>query len=1375
MMKMNLFAAVSVACALTASAIQDRSLAEFPRFAGETDDAPRFQRAVDACTCAVLTVPGGDYMFAKTVVVTNLCSIEMSPSAVVTATAKMEWMIRIDAMWQFSPKTAPKGVNAERYNLAYRGGTLDANGKNANMYGSPSGGGIWIAGRTMAVAQGASLTAIGDNTGYGSAGGGGRISFGVGLSSAQIDALAEGGEPSGLSFGTLVGVNANVKGGTYSSGAGYAPSGTATVVADKSVSVPVWIPATPAEYENGSLVPNYGFYAYEAANIPALMAPSGTYPAVYQNARRLVNEGAVTNDAAAVRTVTWQWGSEECLVRFVPCGNGKITENGTDYATAGEAWIATGTELALTATPDDGATFVTWAGDIPGMSTNAVSFSVTVDKSMVIDALFSGLVPATKTFVGASGGFWHDAANWDPAGVPSLVDSVVLNGKAVYCNGIALANSIAQTSGTLVIGGNGTTVETQTQVTDFYVPWTGLFTLGDVSISGGGFSLGARRTVYTGFGAAIGGDLTVSGTAKAAFYAPESAKADLASLWTNAMKVAVSGEFSVTDTATVYVEADGLSGNPVKFEVAGEVTIGERATINADARGWHWYAYDSQNPDPRPERHVDGSIYTLCPGYGSSYTVGGAYGLSGETDSNLRRPFGYLYAPYLSGGACAPYGNAPSRAGGQIWIETLATLTLDGTLTANASEGGGTRADASGGGIWLCAKKLVAGSSAKLLAKGGNGSGAGTYSGGTGGRISVALGVTPGDLEALAHGEEPENLAYAQTLDYGTYSVAGGYNRSASGISYYAPDGTVSTVVGEVDEYDLTVQSSPLSVLAENLEYTTYRVAKGASWSRTVGAVGYDPANPDSVRYVCEGWVVSNTTEEVAHGADSTASFTATKGPFTLTWHWGVRETLAKVVPNDPELGGVSVNGAAATPTADVWTRDTDEVTLTAEPNAGAEFVCWYGDVPLGKATERTLTLGAAVSSGLKPVFRKVAEPTNYVWQVADGKSGNWEDAANWDPANVPGLADTVTISNGTCMASNYAACAVLRLSGKGALKVGVARSAPFGEAVLKVVQDMTLADSANLTVNDDRGSFLHEARVDVGGNLTMDGNSTFAFGAGPTNAVSITLATGSSPVTVGGRFTVDGKAKVTVKGDPWTGGSAVFRVGEFVVTSNATVSAVGGGHALMTGTGVFPVNLAPGYGANHSVGGGYGGRGRDVNDAAGLPYGFAMAPIHPGSQMGDYRYGYDYRGGGLIRVHAAGRMTLNGIFDADCNNRTYNNSSGGGIWLTAGDRVAVGETAVFRARGGTGATVGIGGGGRISVCQFISPAQADRMALDGEYHGVGKAAKHVFGRDEFRAAFNLPETAINLSNGANSEAEPYGGSFTYIDGTPSGLMLIVR
>ena len=126
--KLLMAAALAAVLPVTLFAGRDNSLADFPRLAGESDDAPRFQRAVDACKCGVLTVPGDDYTFAQTVYVTNLCSIVMSPSARIKAVAEMEWMIKIDAMWQYRPKTAPAGVNAEMYNLTYRGGTLDANG-----------------------------------------------------------------------------------------------------------------------------------------------------------------------------------------------------------------------------------------------------------------------------------------------------------------------------------------------------------------------------------------------------------------------------------------------------------------------------------------------------------------------------------------------------------------------------------------------------------------------------------------------------------------------------------------------------------------------------------------------------------------------------------------------------------------------------------------------------------------------------------------------------------------------------------------------------------------------------------------------------------------------------------------------------------------------------------------------------------------------------------------------------------------------------------------------------------------------------------------------------------------------------------------------
>ena len=111
-MKMTIVSGVVLA-AMVAFGVADHSITEFPRLKGETDDAPRFQRAVDACYGGgVLTVPSGDYTLAQTVFVTNLCSIEMSAGAYVKAVAEMDWMFKINQMWQFSPKTAPKGVNA---------------------------------------------------------------------------------------------------------------------------------------------------------------------------------------------------------------------------------------------------------------------------------------------------------------------------------------------------------------------------------------------------------------------------------------------------------------------------------------------------------------------------------------------------------------------------------------------------------------------------------------------------------------------------------------------------------------------------------------------------------------------------------------------------------------------------------------------------------------------------------------------------------------------------------------------------------------------------------------------------------------------------------------------------------------------------------------------------------------------------------------------------------------------------------------------------------------------------------------------------------------------------------------------------------------
>ncbi len=115
--------------ALCASGATDHSVTEFPRLAGETDDAPRFQRAVDACRGGgLLSVPSGEYTFARTLYITNLCSVRLSPAAVITAVKPMKWMVEIDCSWEYNSKKAPGDVYTRNFNLTWSGGILDGRG-----------------------------------------------------------------------------------------------------------------------------------------------------------------------------------------------------------------------------------------------------------------------------------------------------------------------------------------------------------------------------------------------------------------------------------------------------------------------------------------------------------------------------------------------------------------------------------------------------------------------------------------------------------------------------------------------------------------------------------------------------------------------------------------------------------------------------------------------------------------------------------------------------------------------------------------------------------------------------------------------------------------------------------------------------------------------------------------------------------------------------------------------------------------------------------------------------------------------------------------------------------------------------------------------
>ena len=103
----------------------DASVDNFPRRSGESDDASRIQRAIDSQPGGVVWVPSGIYEMAKSLVITNLCSVEMSQGAVLRAVREMPFVVTIDASAAWKGR---KMADQTHYTASVVGGTIDGNG-----------------------------------------------------------------------------------------------------------------------------------------------------------------------------------------------------------------------------------------------------------------------------------------------------------------------------------------------------------------------------------------------------------------------------------------------------------------------------------------------------------------------------------------------------------------------------------------------------------------------------------------------------------------------------------------------------------------------------------------------------------------------------------------------------------------------------------------------------------------------------------------------------------------------------------------------------------------------------------------------------------------------------------------------------------------------------------------------------------------------------------------------------------------------------------------------------------------------------------------------------------------------------------------------
>ena len=239
---------------------------------------------------------------------------------------------------------SPNGIYADKFGYTYRaGGTVwlvcagkcvllgqvSANGAKG-FFGAPSGGGVWIAAKKLTVGPQAAITATGGEMPsiYSSYGAGGRVSLALGLNARQLDELAAGKMPSGVTCAETVGaLRTDVRGSFMEKSGKYGADGTATTVT-----------------ANG------------AAEIEVVKADYVFEPGKDDVRRPCL--GYTLKDGI----VTWQWGDPQYRMTLRGMPNGFFRTR--KHARRGDVvgWSDGTRKCHLEAVPDAGYRFCGWAG-----------------------------------------------------------------------------------------------------------------------------------------------------------------------------------------------------------------------------------------------------------------------------------------------------------------------------------------------------------------------------------------------------------------------------------------------------------------------------------------------------------------------------------------------------------------------------------------------------------------------------------------------------------------------------------------------------------------------------------------------------------------------------------------------------------------------------------------------------------------------------------------------------------------------------------------------------------------------------------------------------------------------------------------------------
>ena len=845
---------------------------------------------------------------------------------------------------------------------------------------------------------------------------------------------------------------------------------------------------------------------------------------------------------------------------------------------------------------------------------------------------------------------------------------------------------------------------------------TGVPTADDAVTIGSGVVTASNLTVSVG-------SLTMGSGATLTVYAEAVDNSqDLTAFAGDGAVVNVAGDLALQSGAWIVPIAEPVSGGTVRFNVGGNVSIAEDGGFDATGKGW---------------KSPYGPGFYGSTGWSDGH--GGSYGGLGRTEKGglpTGKTYGYLFAPFLPGSPGRNAGrpatiaeNTGGRGGGAIRLHVTGDFELAGSLLADGVNGAGTVAApnngtsgaGSGGGIFVTCRNFTPASSAVISAVGADTRYGGAGAGG-GGRIAiVADSPTTAQIESLYATGEAGNLLLVTTnvndvaeCPWPALCKLNG-GKCWPDVPWAGDPGTGAYLCNLSSKRAISVSVVPS---AADITLADLNLPVGSSLvsgeiTATAAEYSFVPGTDSRERRRCLGFVFSNDVGTVVADAALSYAFDASAAAARSCLEWNYTDLEKRLV--------IAIDGEGEVVGYENWSDDGTVLTLTPVPAEGWRFLIWSGEVPSANLNDDPLSLTMSVPRDITAKFIPDVELTG---EVAAVQNGEWFDAATWGGEGLPGPEAEVTI-DGFAVRNTQASvpkAGSITLSGTGSLTLGEL-NCPY-KPQLDVRGDLALSDTAVLTVYscgldaaEDPEAYVGDgAVISVGNDLTLSGSAVVN--------VYCHNTCGSSPrFTVGGDVTVGAEAKVDACGRGWIYGCGI-------------------GFANPNTDG---------------CGGTYGGRGGGSSSTR--TYGLVTAPFLPGSPGKAGWINSGNSGGGVIRIHADGKIMLAGTLDASAEDKSANHGpgSGGSVFLTCTEfKPSTG--AKIKAHGGNSnyGWQGGGGGGRVAVViGGLTAEQLDALYAMGEFEGMNIIADDLNDPNKYDAGY----TDVVDVSGGTAKSSDYNGA----------------